>query len=72
MGGQKLYSYKQFREQGIKLGFIQTDDIQYKQFWYDFVPNLSIIDVIMFNSQDKIKQMLNLYKIHWEEDSCNS
>ena len=67
IGGQKLYTYKQFREQGIKLGFIQTDNIQYNQQWYDFVPNLSIIDVIMFNSRKEIQQMLNKYTILWED-----
>lgn len=66
IGGQKLYTYEQFKEQGIKLGFIKTGDIHYKQLWYDFVPNLSIIDVVMFNSLEKIKQMLNEYTILWE------
>ena len=66
IGGQKLYSYEQFREKGIKLGFIKTGDIQYKQYRGDFVPNLSIIDVIMFNSKEEIQQMLSNYTILWE------
>lgn len=65
IGGQKLYTYEQFREQGIQLGFIKTDNIQYKQLWYEFVPNLSIIDVIMFNSKQEIKRMLQQYSILW-------
>lgn len=67
IGGQKLYSYEQFKEQGIKLGFIQTGDIHYKQLWYDFEPGLSIIDVIMFNSKEEIQQMLKQYTILWED-----
>lgn len=67
IGGQKLYSYEQFNEQGIKLGFIQTGDIRYKQLWYDFEPGLSIIDVIMFNSKEEIQRMLNAYTVLWEE-----
>lgn len=65
IGGQNLYTYKQFESQGIQLGFIQSDNIEYKQLWYEFVPNLSIIDVIMFNSKKEIMQMLKQYKILW-------
>lgn len=70
IGGQKLYSYEQFKEHGIKLGFIKTGDIQYKQYGADFVPSLSIIDVIMFNSKEEIQQMLNKYTILWEEGNA--
>ena len=63
IGGQQLYCYEQFREQGIKLGFLKTGDIQYKQFDSDYVPNLSIIDVIMFNSKEEIQQMLQNYTV---------
>jgi len=58
VGGQKLYSKEDFAEEGIKLEFLQTGDIKYKQFGNEFVPNLSIIDVMMFNSQDETKKML--------------
>jgi len=68
IGGRELYDYGQFREHGIKLGFIKMNDIQYKQFGQEFIPNLSIIDVIMFNSKEKIREMLNQYTILWEED----
>lgn len=67
IGGQKLYNYEQFNEQGIRLGFIQTGDICYKQLWYEFEPGLSIIDVLMFNSKEEIKQMLTQYTVLWEE-----
>lgn len=68
IGGQKLYTFEQFKEQGIQLGFIQTGDIRYKQLWYDFVPDLSIIDVIMFNSRDEIKKMLHQYTVLWNTE----
>lgn len=68
IGGQRLYSFDQFNQHGIKLGFIQTNEIRYKQLWYDFVPNLSIIDVIMFNSKEEIKKMLQLYKLLWKNE----
>lgn len=66
IGGQSLYTYEQFAEQGIKLGFIQTGDIKYQQLWYEFVPSLSIIDVIMFNSKEEIQDMLQQYTVRWE------
>lgn len=68
IGGQELYNFEQFKEQGIKLGFIKTDNIMYKQLWYEFVPNLSIIDVIMFNSKQEIKRMLQQYTILWGDE----
>lgn len=67
IGGQRMYSFDQFRQQGIRLGFIKTNDIKYKQLWYEFVPNLSIIDVIMFNSKAEIKKMLQQYTILWDD-----
>lgn len=66
IGGRALYSYEQFHNQGIKLGFIQTGDIQYKQFDNEFIPYLSILDVIMFNSKEEIREMLAQYTILWE------
>lgn len=68
IGGQRMYSYDQFKQQGIQLGFIQTKDIKYKQLWYEFVPDLSIIDVIMFNSKKEIKNMLQQYTILWNDE----
>lgn len=68
IGGQALYSYEDFRKHGIKLGFIKTGDIEYKQFKNEFVPNLSIIDVIMFNPKEEIKKMLDNYTIL--EENC--
>lgn len=63
IGGQALYSKEEFAKQGINLGFIHTGDIRYRQFGRDFIPNLSILDVIMFNSKEAIQEMLNNYTI---------
>ena len=37
----------------MELRFLQMNDIRYKQFKDDFVPNLSIIDVMMFCSKEQ-------------------
>lgn len=63
IGGKELYDKQKFAEEGIKLDFIDTNDIEYEQFGKAFVPNLSIIDVLMFNSKDEIKILLDAYKL---------
>ena len=62
VGGQDLYSFEEFAENGIKLSFVETEDIVYKQFKDDFQPNLSILDVMMFNSKEDVKKLLHKYK----------
>ncbi|WP_315122272.1 WbqC family protein [uncultured Clostridium sp.] len=63
IGGQELYSYKDFESKNIKLRFLNTGKVEYKQFNNEFVPNLSIIDVMMFNSIEDIKKMLDQYEL---------
>lgn len=63
IGGMKLYSPEKFEENGIKLRFLKTNDIVYPQFGEQFIPNLSIIDVLMFNSKEEIKGLLNNYEL---------
>jgi hypothetical protein len=63
IGGKELYSPDEFLENGIELKFLKTGDIKYKQFNNEFVPNLSIIDVLMHNSVEKINEMLNSYTL---------
>ena len=59
IGGKELYDKKEFAKNGISLCFLRTNEnLQYKQFSkMDFIPNLSIIDVLMFNSQKDIYKM---------------
>lgn len=63
VGGQELYSFKNFQDQGIKLKFLDSNEISYPQFENDFVGHLSIIDCLMFNSQGDVKTMLNQFSI---------
>ena len=63
IGGTELYDFEEFRENGIELAFLKTDDIRYPQFGGEFVPNLSIIDVMMFNSIPEIHELLNRYTL---------
>ena len=63
IGGEQLYDKNAFSDAGINLSFIQTELMNYKQFNNKFIPNLSIIDVIMFNSKEDIKEMLKNYTL---------
>lgn len=58
VGGIKLYSKNTFQEKGIELKFIRAKLFEYPQFGDEFVPWLSIIDVMMFNPIETIKESL--------------
>ena len=63
MGGKELYTKEYFKSKGIDLQFLNPVIKEYKQFGEAFVPSLSIIDVLMFNSKDEILNMLDNYDI---------
>jgi len=63
IGGQDLYSKKEFSDAGIELVFITPQNINYKQYSNNFIPFLSILDVLMFNSIHSIQEMLNMYDL---------
>lgn len=63
IGGMSLYSKEIFKQKNIELSFIQPEIIDYIQFGNEFVPWLSIIDVMMFNDKETIKSMLNQYTL---------
>jgi hypothetical protein len=63
IGGVDLYSKETFKLNNIDLKFIKSQPITYSQFGNTFIPWLSIIDVMMFNSKEIIKDYLNLYTL---------
>lgn len=63
IGGLELYQKKDFLNEHIHLHFIKSQDIIYKQFQDTFVPWLSILDVMMFNTKEEITDMLNSYQL---------
>jgi len=58
-GGKDLYDEDLFRFHGIALEFIDSVATPYPQNSSEFVPNLSIIDVAMFNDCCAIREMLS-------------
>lgn len=63
IGGIELYDKEIFSQNDINLSFLKSSEISYKQFNNEFIPNLSIIDVLMFNSKDNVKNMLNQFQL---------
>ncbi len=63
IGGRELYSREIFSSHNIKLQFIQSKPVEYKQFNNDFVPWLSILDVLMFHSAEEVNHMLSNYEL---------
>ncbi|RUM44162.1 MAG: hypothetical protein DSY46_06265 [Hydrogenimonas sp.] len=61
IGGESLYDKRDFEEVSIQLNFLKSDEIRYQQFQNSPIPNLSIIDIMMFNSKDEIGRMLQKY-----------
>ena len=63
IGGTDLYSKNEFKAHGIKLYFVKPHPGDYNQLEFDFVPFLSIIDVLMFNTIKAVHHLLNQCKL---------
>jgi len=63
IGGIDLYSKERFQEDGLELSFLRPKLIPYQQSSTEFIPWLSIIDVLMLNSKDKLIEILNSYEL---------
>lgn len=62
IGGQGLYSKQDFVNDGIKLRFLKARNITYPRKGA-FLPFMSILDIIMFTTQNQTKQMLKEYDL---------
>lgn len=70
IGGVELYSREAFQARGIELRFIRSKPFEYRQFDAPFVADLSIIDVMMFNSADAIAECLaSNYELIGKQDA---
>lgn len=63
IGGKVLYDKQSFKKEGLDLFFLKTGEIKYSQVANEFVPFLSIIDVMMFNSIEEIQLLLRGHEL---------
>jgi hypothetical protein len=63
IGGVSLYSKDEFRKNGLTLNFLKTRYFEYTQFNNQYIPYLSIIDVLMFNPINIIIQQLKEFDL---------
>lgn len=66
VGGKNLYDQEEFREHGITLNFVDSLPQVYSQLHSrEFVSGLSMIDVLMNNTKDKVNSLLESYQIKY-------
>jgi hypothetical protein len=63
IGGATLYHQEAFRSSGITLRFLAAQDERYRQHDDKWVPFLSIMDVLMFNSMQEVQRLLSKYRL---------
>lgn len=63
IGGQGLYSKEKFAARGVMLRFLKSEPTPYRQFKFDFLSGLSILDVMMFNGRDRLHEMMGAYEL---------
>jgi hypothetical protein len=57
-GGRTLYDAAAFAEKGIELAFCDPVLTPYQQPAVEFVPGLSILDVLMHNPKQRVLEMI--------------
>ena len=62
-GGRNLYAHDAFVSRGIELRFLRSRLPAYPQFNHEFVPALSILDVLMFNPPETVRGMMTEYDL---------
>ena len=63
VGGTALYSKAEFAAAGVELKFLRPRPIVYAQAGHPFVENLSILDVVAYNSVDEVRRFLTEYDL---------
>ena len=63
IGGVELYDRNNFSTQDVSLLFLQAHPISYSQGKSEHVPWLSILDVLMFNEPNTVRQLLTMVRL---------
>ena len=70
IGGVELYNESDFAKNGIELKFLKAHLVEYNQGSDYFVPALSIIDVLMNNPKNAVKNYLNDFELVVNDIIC--
>lgn len=63
IGGEDFFDKSKYQENNIRISFQKVKLEEYNQKNTSFIPGLSIIDVLMFNSIEKIHEMLDNFEL---------
>jgi hypothetical protein len=66
-GGVDIYDVKKFEESGIKLTIRYLPPMEYSCDGYEFIPSLSIVDLLMWNKPEEVKQYLDEHLVKASE-----
>ena len=64
IGGIELYDKEDFKANNFELKFLRAKNFSYVQFNNEFIPWLSIIDVMMFNNKEEVQSKLESYNFY--------
>jgi hypothetical protein len=64
IGGLEIYDKQIFLNNNLQLKFLKSNNITYSQFNYEFIPWLSIIDLLMFNNKEELQSNLESYTLY--------
>lgn len=71
IGGFELYDPADFRAEGLTLQFHRARPFSYPQLGNEFVPWLSVLDLMMFNSREQIILWLDNFDIILKDEQEN-
>lgn len=63
IGGYELYNKKVFSERGVDLKFHRIGDVYYDQGKNNYIPNLSVLDMLMFVGVEGVKGQLKNFEL---------
>jgi len=64
INGAALYQKAEFQKYGIDLTFVERGNVLYQQFYAEFTPDLSIIDVLMHAGREQTIELLKIVRFH--------
>jgi hypothetical protein len=62
-GGRGIFDPQLFAASGVQLSFLEPDLTEYPQRGTEFVPGLSIIDLMMWNSPEEVLRLISNYQL---------